>query len=296
METNRLRLLVELSRLGSMRAVADELSITTSSVSQQLTALHREVGVPLIEPVGRQVRLTPTGRRLAGHAVTILAAVEAALSSVDPTSEPEGTVRVAGFAGAVRRSLLPAIGALAGSAPGVELVIAEHERPEAMDLLKRDDVDLALTYDYDLAPQAHDDELTPYDREHLWSIPWGLGVPVDHPHPAGPADLASFAAVNWIANSRDNADERVIRTLASRAGFEPRIRHRADSLSLLGDLIAAGHGIGLLPMDLDARTDIRIIALPTPALQRAYAVTVPGRAEWPALRVVLEVLRRGPSL
>ncbi|HEX8632125.1 MAG TPA: LysR family transcriptional regulator, partial [Catenuloplanes sp.] len=72
METRRLRLLLELSRLGSMRAVADELGITTSTVSQQIAVLAREVGAPLIEPDGRRVRLTPAGRRLADHAVTIL--------------------------------------------------------------------------------------------------------------------------------------------------------------------------------------------------------------------------------
>jgi len=48
MDTRRLRLLVELSRLGSMRAVADELHITTSTVSQQLAVLAREAGTTLI--------------------------------------------------------------------------------------------------------------------------------------------------------------------------------------------------------------------------------------------------------
>ncbi|MER6592032.1 LysR family transcriptional regulator, partial [Micromonospora purpureochromogenes] len=70
MDLRRLRLLRELARLGSMREVADELGVTTSTVSQQLAALSREVGATLIEPQGRRVRLTPAGRRLAEHAVT----------------------------------------------------------------------------------------------------------------------------------------------------------------------------------------------------------------------------------
>ena len=78
MDLRRLRLLLELSRLGSMREVADELRVTTSTVSQQLAVLAREAGATLIEPDGRRVRLTPAGRRLAEHAVTILAAVDAA--------------------------------------------------------------------------------------------------------------------------------------------------------------------------------------------------------------------------
>ena len=70
MDPRRLELLLELSRLGSMRAVAETMHVTTSTVSQQLAVLAREAGTPLIEPAGRRVRLTPAGRRLADHAVT----------------------------------------------------------------------------------------------------------------------------------------------------------------------------------------------------------------------------------
>src|SRR6516164_8733814 len=108
METRRLELLAELARLGSMRAVADVLGTTTSTVSQQITVLAREIGTPLIEPAGRRVRLTPAGRRLADHAVTILAALEAARLDLDPSAAPAGTVRAASFATGVRQLLLPA--------------------------------------------------------------------------------------------------------------------------------------------------------------------------------------------
>src|SRR5437868_2874765 len=83
-DSGRLRLLLERSRRGSMRAVADELGYTTSTVSQQLGVLAREAATPLIEPAGRMVRLTPAGQRLADHAVTILAALEAARADLDP--------------------------------------------------------------------------------------------------------------------------------------------------------------------------------------------------------------------
>src|SRR3954470_8097565 len=125
MDPRRLRLLVELSRLGSMRAVADELQITTSTVSQQLAVLAREAGAVLIEPAGRRVRLTPAGQRLAGHAVTILAAVEAARLDLDPQAEPAGTLRVGGFATAIRRHLLPIVTGLSGTHPRVRILIHE---------------------------------------------------------------------------------------------------------------------------------------------------------------------------
>src|SRR3954447_4885462 len=126
MDPRRLELLLELSRLGSMAAVADAMHVTTSTVSQQIAVLAREAGVALLEPDGRRVRLTPAGRRLADHAVTVLAALEAARADLDPDAAPEGEVRVAAFATAVRTSLLPVVRTLAADHPDVRLRIHEH--------------------------------------------------------------------------------------------------------------------------------------------------------------------------
>src|SRR3954447_9199851 len=226
MDVRRLRLLLELSRLGSMHEVAAELGTTTSNVSQGIAALARDVGTALVEPDGRRVRLTPAGTRLAGHAVTILAAVDAARLDLDPAAEPSGVVRVAGFATAIRRSLLPVVDDLAETHPGVEIRIHEHEPLETFDLLARDQIDLALIYDYNLAPASwrSDHEVTP-----LWTAEWGLGVPSG----GGRGDLRAHADQDWIVNSRHTADEEVLRTLASMAGFTPRVAHRIDSLELV---------------------------------------------------------------
>jgi DNA-binding transcriptional LysR family regulator len=291
-ETRRLKLLLELSRLGSMRAVADELGVTTSTVSQQIAVLAREAGTTLIEPDGRRVRLTPAGRRLTEHAVTILAAVDAAHLDLDPDAEPAGTLRVAGFATAVRRSLLPVVADLAGSHPGVRLLIHEHEPAEALALLATDDVDLALIYDYNLAPIPSDRRV---ERTPLWSAVWALGIPGREARQAGvtaPATFDQFRGHDWIVNSRNTADENVVRTVASMAGFEPRIAHRVDSLGLVQDLIYAGLGIGLLPADQATRPGVDLLPLTDPEIRlRSYAVTRPGRAAWSPLALILGLLR-----
>ncbi|MFI9106122.1 LysR family transcriptional regulator [Streptomyces fildesensis] len=289
METRRLELLAELSRLGSMRAVADVLGTTTSTVSQQIAALSRETGSVLVEPDGRRVRLTPAGRRLAEHAVTILAAVEAARLDLGPEAEPNGTIRIAGFATAIRGFLLPVIMDLAASHPRVHILIREHEPAEALALLTGDQADLALTYDYNLAPATVDPSLkaTP-----LWTAKWGLGVPALTTASAAPtgtaqAVFAGFREHDWIVNSRNTADEHVIRTLASMAGFSPRITHQADSLDLVQDMIAAGLGVGLLPIDHATYPAVRILPLTSPGVElRSYSVARQGRLNWPPLALV----------
>lgn len=287
MDVRRLHLLLELSRLGSMREVAETHRLTTSTVSQQIAALAKEAGTPLVEPVGRRVRLTPAGRRLADHAVTILAAVEAARRDLDPAAEPAGTLRVGGFATAIRGSLLPVSDAIALTHPDVQVRMSEYEPREALELLAEDRLDLALTYDYNLAPAALEPTL---ESVPLWSTPWGLGVPAGEAT-AGPVDLTAWRDRPWIVNSRNTADEDAVRTLASLAGFEPRITHHIDNLDLVEDLIVGGRGVGLLPTGRRTRDGVGLLPLGDPPVtMTAYAVTRRGRSTWPALRLVVDRL------
>jgi DNA-binding transcriptional LysR family regulator len=309
-DPRRLKLLLELSRLGSMREVAETLQITTSTVSQQVAALAREAGTPLLEPDGRRVRLTPAGRRLADHAVTILAAIEAAQIDLDPSGTPAGTLRVAAFATAVRERLLPLVAVLAAHHPEVQLHIHEHEPSEALRLLADDDIDLALTYDYNLAAARFDRSLVIHP---LGTARWGLGTPSapaasarGSVAPAGERGRArsgetalevfsEFRDHDWIVNSRNTADDEVIHTVASLAGFQPHVVHRADSLDLVQHMIVAGLGVGLLPGAQTAFRGVTLRRLRDPEVAlRSYAVTRRGRSAWPPLALVLRLLREAP--
>ncbi len=291
LDPRRLELLLELSRLGSMREVADSLDVTTSTVSQQIATLAREVGTPLLEPDGRRVRLTPAGTRLAEHAVTVLAALEAARLDLDPAATPAGTVRVGAFATAVRQAVLPVVRTLAQEHPDVELLIREYEPAEALDLLMADHLDLAVTYDYDLAPTTFDRTVV---TQPMGAADWGLAMPsAQRPRRRGTAleVFERFADADWIVNSRNTADEDAVRLIASLAGFVPFVAHRADSLELVQDMVLAGLGVALLPVGQPVQRGISVIRLRDPGVTlRAYAVARRGRTAWPPLALVLRLL------
>ena len=238
---------LELSRLGSMRAVAETHDLTTSTVSQQIAALAREVGTPLVEPDGRRVRLTPAGRP-AGRP-----------RRDDPGRGRRGPGRPRPGRGAGRH---PPGGRVRDRGPGLAAArdgrargeppapcgssSSEHEPLEAFALLADDDLDLALTYDYNLAPGA-----AGRDDGGGTALDDGVG-----PRRAGgrrrPTSPVRDLAV-W-------SDARLDRQLAQHRGRDGRCArwprwpasprgsaHRIDSLDLVEDLIVAGRGIGLLP-------------------------------------------------
>ncbi|MFY9931808.1 MAG: LysR substrate-binding domain-containing protein, partial [Streptosporangiaceae bacterium] len=235
---------------------------------------------------------------LAGHAVTILAAIEAARLDLDPAAEPAGTLRVAAFTTSFRTLLLPVVRALAAGYPKVQLHIHEYEPDEALALLAADEIDLALTYDYNLAPARFSRALS---VRPLGQTRWGLGLPSSSGPPSpgrasAPEVFGWFRERDWIVNSRNTADEEVIRAVAGLAGFQPRITHRADSLDLVQDMILAGLGVGLLPGALPLVRGVRLQRLGQPeVIQRVYAVTRRGPAAWAPLALVLRLLEDAPG-
>ncbi len=121
-----------------------------------------------------------------------------------------------------------------------------------------------------------------------------LRVPADTAD--GAADIGAYADQTWIVNSRNTADEDAVRTLASLAGFTPRIAHEIDSLDLVEDLIVAGYGVGLLPIGRPTHPGVTVLPLSDPkVVLTAYAATRRGRSTWPPLRAVLDRLRPPPG-
>ena len=198
---------------------------------------------------------------------------------------------MAAFATAVRQMLLPVARLEAGRQPEVRLHINEYEPAEALGLLAVDEVDLALTYDYNLAPARFGRGL---HSRPLGRAPWSLGTPSAPGRPRGTAIevFRRYREHDWIVNSRGTADEEVVRVVASVAGFEPRVTQRADSLDLVQDMILAGLGVGLLPAARPPAHGVTLRRLREPeVILRSYAVTRRGHAAWPPLALVLRLVQ-----
>ncbi|HEU0101661.1 MAG TPA: LysR family transcriptional regulator [Mycobacteriales bacterium] len=289
LDLRRLRVLLELSQRGTMREVASATGYSPSAVSAQLAALERESGAQLLERVGRGVRLTPAGVRLAGHARDILGAVDAARADLAAGAEPAGRVRVASYASALEADCLPVARTLRATHPRVRLELQEREPAEAFAALLDGDVDLALVYDYALAPRpARAGVLT----RQVTEVPMVLAVPADaDPRVRGPQDLGLLRDEPWVVNSRGQDDDELAARLCSRAGFLPRVVHKADSLELVQALVAAGLGVALLPAFVPAHGDLRLVPLPgTGATRRMWTAVRPGNEHWPAVALVVRLV------
>ena len=179
----KLRLLHELDRRGTITATADAMYLTPSAVSQQLAALSRDVGVPLLERRGRTVVLTGQARLLLIHAESMRELADRTRAALDAFADGTvGQVRVGSLATGITALVGPAIAALRADRPGLTVLVSEREPDEALDLLDAGELDIAVTVDYPGAPSREDAR---YHRVDLIADVMDAVVPAGHPSPAG---------------------------------------------------------------------------------------------------------------
>src|SRR4051794_21890447 len=174
----RLQALCEVASRGTIAAAADALHLTPSAVSQQLSALEREVGEPLVEPDGRSVRLTPVARVLVRRADEIFAQVESLHSELAEHAGGErADLRLGSFSTGITNLVAPLVRRLRESSPGISLEVTESEMPEALDALGRHELDLLITMEHPGAPRPEDPRFT---RAELAADPLLTILPADH--------------------------------------------------------------------------------------------------------------------
>lgn len=300
LDLRRLRLLHELHRLGTVSAVAEALSYSPSTVSQQLKVLEREAGTALFEPTGRRVRLTDAALVLAAHAQRLLADAERAEADLAAAAAGAvaGVVRVGSFQTASLRLLLPAMNALRGTHPGVEVRLSEAEPEPALKALRAHALDLVLADEWAGTPQPRWPGL---EREDLFIEAVHVALPRDHPAAGSnaPVPLAVLAGERWATGYPDGGMAALVRRVCNQhGGFEPDVRHETNELMILLALVAAGHAVTLLP-EFALLGDVTGVALRPVAdaeLTRTLFTAVrAGSDRRPALAALRAALRAVPT-
>jgi DNA-binding transcriptional LysR family regulator len=287
-DVHRLRLLLELARRGTITAAAEALAYTPSAVSQQLAALEREAGVPLLERAGRRVALTPAGVVLAGYAESVLAVLAEASAALAATRDNlTGPLRIGAFPSAARVILPPALVALGREHPGLELMVTELDPVDVPDALRGGALDVALTFVYDYVPAAPDPAL---DTEPLLEEIVYLATS----DPAQ-ASIEDCHDAPWIAGSPGTLCHALIRRACEASGFTPRIRHHADDFGTVLALVAAGQGVSLVPQLGVADAPPEATLTPLATRRRSSIAYRKGTRGHPAIAAFAEAVRR-PAL
>jgi len=294
LDPRRLTLLQAVVEGGSMSEAALELGYSTAAVSQQVAALERQVGAPLLVRHARGVRPTAAGALLARHAGGLSERLRAAERELaDLLAAEGGTVRAGLFASATVGALPAALGRFRERHPGVRVTVSEYEVAEAADRLRAGELDLATLFD--------DPDRPSLDRSGLELASLGFDamhavLPAGHPlADRSSVPLAGLREEPWIL-ARGAACADLVLHRCREVGFEPQVALTTDDYAAARSLVAAGMGVAAVPCLMRQRDGDGVVVRPLePAPRREVFAALPAGGVAPpaaaALREAFEATR-----
>jgi DNA-binding transcriptional LysR family regulator len=242
MDAHLLRTFVAVADTGSFSTAAQRLSYTQSAVSQQIAALEADLGTPLL--TRRPVALTPAGERLHRHAQLILVRLAAARADVARAVAPPGRLALGLTPLAWTGEVAAALARIRAEAARLRTSVLVGDRDRIVTAVATGELDLGLVDGF----AARSDPLRLPDPGGARAVGVAedaavVALPAGHPLGlrAG-LDLSDLADAYWI-DAPDIAPLSRLPVDGLRAGLSYR---GADVPTLVG-LIAAGHGLAVLP-------------------------------------------------
>jgi len=320
---NQLRTFLAVAETGSVRAAAQDLVVTQAAVSASLAALQKSLGVGLLEPDGRGLRLTGAGQAYAGYVRRVLGLLDEAGRAAAAAADPErGELRIAAVTTAAEQILPGLLSGFRTRYPGLGVRLEAGNRDRVRGLLDRHQVDLVLGgrpepgWDVEvLAERPHQlvvvaapglaasaQEAAPASRRPAEAAPapgqTGTQAPASgRPGPDGSRLLPWLARQAWLLREPGSGTRAATDALLTELDIAP-LTLMVGSNGAIRESASVGLGVTLISRDAVAAelADGRLAALPvpgTPLHRDWYLVARPGPLPPAAGRLVAHVLAHG---
>lgn len=240
---------------------AERLQMSQPPLSSAVKAIEKRLGVLLLNRTTRHVVLTSAGAVFLDRCRRVVAASDDAESAARLAAEGQlGTLRIGAVTTAFTHVLPKALAAHARSHPGVDVRVREVDTHLGSELLQRREIDIAVVRHGPARPWLRHVTLT--------NEPFVLAAPAEWELPANiQTNLAKTADLPWVwiprSGTPDYHDQ--VASCCRNAGFTPRARHTAQSISSQLTMVAAGLGVALVPESSASRQDgIQTVRVLTP--------------------------------
>ncbi|MGO4147118.1 LysR family transcriptional regulator [Paenarthrobacter sp. YAF11_1] len=244
-DPRRLLVLLAVARTGGVLAAADELRITPSAVSQQLSKLETEAGQALLLRTPKGSVLTPAGLAMAEAGEEIERALNVARARMQSEVNIAGVVRVGGFTSFMRTVVIPRLPEWRSQYPQLQIQIVEDSFPAVMRLLRQRQLDAVVIEQDSTAAEQHP-MAAGMVQEPLLDEPWKLVVPAGSLLGTDNIDLSRLH-LPWLGVEPSAANTAVLGRLRHSTGARIETVHQYhDTLTALA-LVAAGEGVAIVP-------------------------------------------------
>jgi DNA-binding transcriptional LysR family regulator len=266
--TKQLRAFCFAAQSGSISKAAERLFLSQPSVSLQIQALERELGITLFERRGPRIRLTPDGETLYELAQPLVEGVDALPEQFAARSRRLHSGRLDVAAGeSTTLYLLPdLIRGFMDQYPGVHVKLHNLQGRELCQAIRQDEVDFAVGSMLDL----------PDDINYRAVYSYGLSLitPPDHPLARRPRiELADLAGGELIVPPRQLTTWRLINLVFQQHSIPYRVRLEVGGWEIIKRYVELGFGIAIASdICLTGAENIAVRPLPDIFPRRTYGV------------------------
>lgn len=284
----RLRLLVEVSRRGSIAAAADACGVGQPSATKHLQTLEAAVGQPLLRRTGRGSALTEPGRVVADHASRMLTTLGAMHDELLALRDGElGALSIAASTTPGAYVLPSVLKCFADRHPRVEVTVAIGPSQRVVEQVARNEVQLGLAGEIAPCPGA---VVEPFLDDEL------VGIAAPDARPAGGWSIDALASTTLLVRERGSSTRATAERHLASAGVHPARTWELDANEAIKRAVAAGLGVAFLSRlvvqdELD-RGDLVEMSVPgIKPMQRPVLLVRPADGELtPAQRAFIATL------
>ncbi|MFJ6210136.1 LysR family transcriptional regulator [Lysinibacillus sp. NPDC092081] len=277
MELRQLRYFVEVAEREHISEAAEHLHVAQSAISRQIANLEDELGTPLFERVGRNVKLTPIGKIFLEHTINALKAIDFAAKQVEEYLNPaKGTIKI-GFPTSLASYVLPTvISAFKREYPDLQFQLRQGSYRFLIDAVKNRELNLAFLGP--LPPKDESIHSTILFTENIAAL-----LPAKHPLAKRESiQLADLRNDLFVLFPDGYILHKVAMDACRAAGFSPNVISEGEDLDALKGLVAAGIGVSLLPesslYDSAARFTVKV-PIKSPTIPRTVGIISPVNRE-----------------
>jgi DNA-binding transcriptional LysR family regulator len=282
------RTLQAVVRRGSFSRAAEDLHLSQPAVSLHIRQLEDNVGVALLERVGKRASATRAGEILLEHAERAFAELEAARLALEALQgSVGGHLRLGTGATASIYLLPPVLRRLRARYPAIELVVVTGNSREMAAAVAANQLDLAVVT---LPVAGRALAVEPLVIDPLTAI----APPGPEWRRRGPMTPAELARHPLILYERGGTIRHVIDDWFRRGGAVPRVAMELGNAEAIKKLVGAGLGLSLasamaIAPEVKAGA-LSSIALAPPLARQLGVVRRRDKPDTAALRVVLDAL------
>ena len=300
MTLNQLRTFLAVAETGSVRAAAQDLVVTQAAVSASLAALQKSLGVALLEPDGRGLRLTAAGQAYTGYVRRVLGLLDEAGRAAEAAADPErGELRIGAVTTAAEQILPGLLSGFRARYPRLGIRLEAGNRDRVRGLLDRHQVDLVLGG----RPEPGWDVQVLAVRAHQLVVVAAPGLAATAGPEAGPGDaglLPWLAGQAWLLREPGSGTRAATDALLAELDIAP-LTLMVGSNGAIRESASVGLGVTLISREAVAAelAGRRLVALPVPGtpLHRDWYLVArdgpPGSLPPAAARLVAHVLADG---